>query len=242
MQRTALLRSPRQPRRSPLVVALALLAIFGFVAVPAQASPEDPAADEAQFVSLLNTTRAKAGLAPLTVDPELRSLSRGWAQHMADAGHISHASPISAGVTADWLKLGENVGTGGNVTVVMNAFIASPGHYANIMDPEFTKVGVGLVWLGNALYTTHRFMKLAPAAAPDPVPAPTAAPGTPPARDSGEQAAPAPNVPATVAAKRVSPTSATSASTTTTAGPPTPPPARASRVAAVLAALRAAPR
>ena len=218
---------------------MASLALFGLVAGPVQASPEDPAADEVQFVSLLNATRAKGGLPPLTVDPELRSLARDWARHMADAGHISHANPISAGVTADWLKLGENVGTGGNVTVVMNAFVASPGHYANIMDPEFTKVGVGLVWLGNALYTTHRFMKLAPAAAPAPTPA-TPESAAPPAAGAPEAAA-RPPAPSPFAAKRSAPTGAPPPTTTTTSTPAlSPPPARASRVASVLAALRGA--
>ena len=219
------------------------MALFGLVAGPVQASPEDPAADEVQFVSLLNATRAKGGLPPLTVDPELRSLARDWARRMADAGHISHASPISAGVTADWLKLGENVGTGGNVTVVMNAFVASPGHFANIMDPEFTKVGVGLVWLGNALYTTHRFMKLAPATAPAPAPAPPPAPpesATPPA-SSAPEAGTRPPAPTPAAAKRSAPSGAPP--TTTTSAPAlSPPPARATRVASVLAALRGAPR
>ena len=213
---------------------MASLALFGLVAGPVQASPEDPAADEVQFVSLLNATRAKGGLPPLTVDPELRSLARDWARHMADAGHISHANPISAGVTADWLKLGENVGTGGTVTVVMNAFVASPGHYANIMDPEFTKVGVGLVWLGNALYTTHRFMKLAPAAAPA-----TPESAAPPAAGAPEAAA-RPPAPSPLAAKRSAPTGAPPPTTTTSTPALSPPPARASRVASVLAALRGA--
>ena len=50
--------------------------------------------------------------------------------------YICHASPISEGMTQDWAKLGENVGTGPDVGSVMDAFIASPGHYANIVDPN----------------------------------------------------------------------------------------------------------
>lgn len=221
------------------LLAVALLACLGLVANPAQASPADPSADEAQFVALLNQTRARGGLPPLAVDAELTSLARGWAQHQADAGHISHANPISAGVTADWLKLGENVGTGGNVQVVMDAFIASPGHYANIMDPEFTKVGVGVVWVGNALYTTHRFMKLAAPAPAEPDPAPeAAAPAEPePPVAAARQADPTPPPTTTPPAPR------TPVTTTTAAPVPTvPPPAPATRVATVLAALTTADR
>lgn len=227
------------------LLGIALLALLGLVAAPAHASADNPAADEAQFVALLNQTRAKGGLAPLTVDPELTALARQWAQHQADDGHISHANPISAGVTADWLKLGENVGTGGNVTAVMNAFIASPGHYANIMDPEFTKVGVGVVWVGNALYTTHRFMKLAPVATPDPTPAPAEDAAPAPAEPDP---APAPEPAPPVAAARVAPTPTTTAApratvpTTTAPAPLVAPPAARTRVATVLAALTAAGR
>ncbi len=229
----------RLPRFVAALLAVCVLALLGLAATPVQASPSDPAADEAQFISLLNATRAKGGVAPLTVDPELRALARGWTQQMADAGKISHAKPISAGVTADWLKLGENVGTGGNVTVVMNAFIASPGHFENIMDPEFTRVGVGVIWVGNALYTTHRFEKLADQPPAEP---PSAAPAaTPPAAASAgapEQAAP-PTTRPFVPKQVHTPTSAV-VTTTTAPPPPPPPPASAARVATVLGALRAA--
>ncbi len=224
------------------------------VAGPVQATPENPAGDENAFVASLNATRAKGGLAPLVVDVELRSLARDWAEQMAAAGRISHASPISAGVTADWLKLGENVGTGGNVTVIMNAFIASPGHYANIMDPEFTRVGVGVVWVGNALYTTHRFMKVAgEAAAPPPQQDPPPAVTQPPAPEP-PVAEPAPETPRPTSPKGNAPTTTAPKATgggvgaarqdgspaTTTTLAPAPPSAKASRVASVLAALRGA--
>jgi uncharacterized protein YkwD len=241
----------RSPRLLAVAVVVALLTLFATVASPVQATPEDPAGDESAFVASLNATRATAGGAPLTVDSELQSLARGWAEQMAAAGHISHANPISAGVTADWLKLGENVGTGGNVTVIMNAFIASPGHYANIMDPEFTRVGVGVVWVGNALYTVHRFMKVSgesasgPAQSPPPATDPPAAPEPTAAPDT---TAPKNTAPPSTSPKGTGGTGVGAARqsgappTTTTAAPPppTPPPAKASRVASVLAALRGA--
>lgn len=162
--------------------------------------------DEGTFVSGVNQARAAKGLPALTVDTQLISLARGWSNKMnagvcGEGNNICHASPISAGVTHDWAKLGENVGTGPDVKSVMDAFIASPGHYANIIDPAFTHVGIGVVWDGARLYVTQRFMKLQPAAtttttaapptttipvtqlgtdapAPAPAPAPAAAPAT----------------------------------------------------------------
>ncbi len=225
-----------RPSRWLVVATVALLAAAGPAAAPAQATADNPAADENAFVAALNATRAGGGLPPLQVDGELRALARDWAQHQADAGTISHANPISAGVTADWRKLGENVGMGGSVPSIMNAFIKSPGHYANIMDPEFTRVGVGVVWVGNTLFTTHRFMKVAgesatPEPAPQPAPEPEPAPKAPPTTDptaKAPSAAPAPRPTPTVAPVEPPP-------------PPPPPPANPARVASVLALLRSVP-
>lgn len=152
-----------------LALALALLApLVGGSA--ADASSDD---DEARFVALLNETRSAAGLPPLEVHAELTELARGWTDEMRSAGGISHADPISAGLDAPWLKLGENVGTGPSVDAVMDAFIDSPGHYANIVDPAFTHVGVAVVWDGERMYTTHRFMTLQPARPDAPAAPPT---------------------------------------------------------------------
>ena len=157
-------------RSAPLVLFALVASLLFTVAARADASGDNPSADEAQFVALLNQTRASVGVAPLIVDAQLTTLARQHAQTMADAGKIFHANPISAGVTAPWIKLGENVGTGPSVPPVMNAFIASPAHYANIVDPAFTYVGVGVVWVGNQMFTTHRFMQLSSSAAPRPPP------------------------------------------------------------------------
>jgi hypothetical protein len=166
-----------------LALALALLVpIAGGSA--ADASSGD---DEARFVALLNETRADAGLPPLEVHAELTELARAWTGEMRAAGGISHADPISAGLDAPWLKLGENVGTGPDVEAVMDAFIDSPGHYANIIDPAFTHVGVAVLWDGERLYTTHRFMTLQPAQPDAPV-APSTIPAATPA------SAPAPSL------------------------------------------------
>lgn len=161
-----------------LLCALAAISLAVFVPTVSPAAPAGAqAAEEGAFVASLNDTRARAGLPALVVHDELTALSRSWAQTMATAGEIFHADPISAGLGAPWLKLGENVGVGPTVGDLMQAFEASPGHYANIVDPEFTHVGVGVVWVGNRMFTTHRFMKMdnAPASPP-----PTTQPPAPP--------------------------------------------------------------
>jgi hypothetical protein len=221
-----------RPFRALFAVAALLVALVP--AAHAGASAENPAADEAQFVSLLNSTRAAHGLPPLEVDGELTGLARDWAAHQAEVGKISHASPISAGVTADWVKLGENVGTGGSVKPIMDAFIASAPHLANILDPKFTRVGVGVVWNGNALYTTHRFMALADAPTPEPAPEPAPAP---------VNAAPAYTAPAYTGPVNTQPAYTGPAAPPTTTAPPLPafpPAATAGRTTALLTILHTA--
>jgi len=217
------------------LVLIALIASF-FVAVAgkAEASGDNPGADEAEFVAALNQARAAVGVAPLTVNAQLTSLARQHAQEMADAGHIYHASPISAGVTAPWVKLGENVGTGPSVPPIMNAFINSPAHYANIVDPAFTYVGVGVVWVGNQMYTTHRFMQVSGSPAPPTTvaPAPPVTDPAPPATNPVNTAPAAPPPPP--------PTTRPAVVTPAAAPPFTPPAATPERVSALLIALRAA--
>lgn len=135
---------------------MAIGAIVGF-GEPAGAQ----AAEEEAFFESLNETRVELGLSELKLNTELTNLSRDWAAEMADEGEIFHANPISANMTSDWLKLGENVGVGPQVDALMAAFIDSPTHYQNIIDPEFTHVGVGVVWEDDLMFTTHRFMKTA---------------------------------------------------------------------------------
>ena len=57
-----------------------------------------------------------------------------------------------------WSTAGENVGYGGSSGAIMNAFAGSPGHYANIVNGNFTHIGVGTyVDANGTLWTTHLF-------------------------------------------------------------------------------------
>ena len=64
---------------------------------------------------------------------------------MIAAGAISHDPNLAAAiasVSSNWRKGGENVGMGGTVDSLFDTFVASPGHYANLVDPQYTRVGV----------------------------------------------------------------------------------------------------
>ena len=117
--------------------------------------------ESAAFVDAINQLRVSKGLNTLTVDSNLTSVANDWAVQMAENDGISHRLDLRAGITALWKTIGENVGVGPDVNALMNAFIASPGHYKNLVDPRFTHIGVGSVRTpGGLLYTAHEFMAL----------------------------------------------------------------------------------
>jgi len=222
-----------------LILALALPALY-----PATAHA-DTAADEATFVTKINELRAGKGLAPLQVNANLTAKARAWSAGMAAAGRIWH-STLSDGVTADWKKLGENVGMGGSVDGLHRAFVNSPHHYDNLVDPAFGHVGIGIVVNGNTIYVTEVFMQLMPVKAPPVISLPTT-PITVPqlvtAPTTAKPPAPKPAAkPAVAPVKPAAPRPTTTTTTTTTAPLPVAAPPVEQPAAPVTAAPVDAPR
>lgn len=117
-------------------------------------------ATEADFLAQINSTRSSNGLGPLTVDGGLRSHARNHTQDMMDANQIYHSTSaeLKAAAGSGWSKLGENVGRGGTVSSLHQAFMNSPGHRANILG-EYNYVGIGTGTKDGVLYVTVVFMQ-----------------------------------------------------------------------------------
>jgi uncharacterized protein YkwD len=124
------------------ISTMASLVAIGLL--PLTPAGADNASDEASFVAQINNLRAAKGVPALSVDAGLTAKARAWAQTMADQHTIWH-SHLSDGITADWRKLGENVGMGGSVDGLRVAFVNSPHHYENLVDPAFNTIGLGVV-------------------------------------------------------------------------------------------------
>lgn len=112
-----------------------------------------PAGPYAQQVAdLVNAERAKAGCGPLSVDAKLTAAAQSHSEDMANRGYFDHASP--EGHHADhrieaagyrWSAWGENIARGQkDPAAVMNAWMNSPGHRANILNCSFKQIGVGV--------------------------------------------------------------------------------------------------
>jgi hypothetical protein len=218
--------------RRVVVLVCALLALtVGLVAAPVPAGAQtDPGATEAEFVADINALRASKGLPKLTVHPELVGIARDWAAQMAKVDQISHNPRLAQLVQADWQKLGENVGVGMTEDKLHQAFIDSPAHYKNLVDPDFRYIGVGVV-IGRdgAIFTAHQFMQLRPAAA--------AAAEAPPA--TAKPAARAKSAPATTAPPAPEPEEQVAPPPPDPAPEPKPVPAASARLVLVLEQLRA---
>ncbi|MBV8159888.1 MAG: CAP domain-containing protein, partial [Acidimicrobiia bacterium] len=134
-----------------LVLGIALLApvVSTALAAPAHA---DPGSEEAQFMVLTNQLRLQHGLNALASNGTLVGIARSWSANMAAAGGISHNMNLPNVVTLPWQKLGENVGVGGTVDAIQTAFINSPHHYENLVDPVWNYIGIGVVDSGGRIW------------------------------------------------------------------------------------------
>ena len=200
-----------------LLVMLAAFAATGLV--PMASAHADTLSEESSFVAKINSLRTSKGLDPLTVDAGITGKARAWAQTMADKNMIWH-STLSDGVTADWQKLGENVGMGGSVDGLHVAFVNSPLHYANLVDPTFRSVGIGVVHSDTGILFVSQVFMLARSAAS--VPAPVAQPVTTPVVLAAVAIAPTAKATAVQPTKLVAAKPLAAPSTTTTTTQPVP--------------------
>ena len=112
---------------------------------------------EQEVVELTNVEREKNGLEPLKADKELSRVAREKSNNMAEVGYFDHNSPTygspfdmmqSYGI--DYRTAGENIAKGQQTPEeVVNAWMNSSGHRANILNGDFTHIGVGYVEQGN---------------------------------------------------------------------------------------------
>ncbi|WP_086729148.1 CAP domain-containing protein [Streptomyces carpinensis] len=109
------------------------------------------AAAEAEVLSLVNQERAKVGCSPVTANTALTSLAENLSKAMADEDFFDHTDPSGASPWDRAARLGitslggENIARGqADAAAVMDAWMNSPGHRANILNCDFNTLGVGV--------------------------------------------------------------------------------------------------
>jgi uncharacterized protein YkwD len=108
--------------------------------------------DEQTMLAQLNQSRLEHGLAPLKADPALRLLAVAHSEEMLKLGYFSHVSPSSGSPTdrakaagIAYTTFGENIAYAPTIDVAERGLMRSESHRANILLPEFTRIGIGVI-------------------------------------------------------------------------------------------------
>ena len=119
---------------------------FKVMAPPARADLE------VNMLRLVNSERIKAGLNILKPDPELTKVARIHSVDMFQRGYFSHVSLDGKGPFdrmrdhgVEFTNAGENLALAPTLDIAHNGLMHSPGHRANILRPEFGRLGIGIV-------------------------------------------------------------------------------------------------
>jgi len=121
-----------------------------------------------EVLKIVNQERSKIGLKALTLSGELTNVATIKAQDMADNGYFDHTSP-NYGSPFEMMKhfgiqyrsAGENIAAGQkNAQEVMNSWMNSSGHRANILNSDYEQIGIGYVTGGQyGTYWVQMFKK-----------------------------------------------------------------------------------
>jgi uncharacterized protein YkwD/uncharacterized membrane protein required for colicin V production len=111
----------------------------------------EPQTEEA-MLELVNKERTSRGLVPLVMDEKLREVARAHADDMFKRGYFAHNTPEgvdpfarmqAAGIVFG--TAGENLALAPELNIAHEGLMNSPGHRANILNPSFRKVGIGVL-------------------------------------------------------------------------------------------------
>ena len=143
MTMTVAIEELRSTRVRALVVGLILA--LSVVVLPGRADA-GPAEDAGTAAWLVNQSRTEYGLHRLMPDRELQVLANRQANRMAANGYIYHSGNLGGQLSWGWQAWAENVGYGPSVYWIHDAFMNSGYHSANILDPSYNYVGVGVAY------------------------------------------------------------------------------------------------
>jgi uncharacterized protein YkwD len=147
------------------VIGIATAALFaglspvtGATAATSQGGCWDVKGAERGFAKRINDVRGKTQRGMLRLDPELSRTARLHSREMAKQDKLYHTpnQKLSKRVT-NWTILGENVGVGGDVQSLHDAFMASPAHADNVLYDSFRHMGVGVIKDGSKMWVTVIF-------------------------------------------------------------------------------------
>ncbi|MEJ7582567.1 MAG: CAP domain-containing protein [Acidimicrobiales bacterium] len=105
----------------------------------------------------MNWDRGLNGRRVLPAHDALVTKAQAWAEKMARDNRLSHSN-LAAGVPSCWRGLAENVGYGGSIVSVEEAYMSSAPHRANILNTAWEHAAVGVARNGSRVFTVQVFM------------------------------------------------------------------------------------
>lgn len=134
---------------------------------PATTAAQANAAIAQEILRLVNVERQRVNAPPLVLNDKLTTAAQRHAQDMATSRRMSHTgsdgSTMRSRIDAtqyNWSTIGENVAMGQpTAAAVMAAWMNSPGHRQNILNPAFTELGVGYATGANRPYWAQVFAR-----------------------------------------------------------------------------------
>jgi len=107
---------------------------------------------EAKMLDMVNKERAREGLKPLRADPEMAEVARAHSRDMFARGYFAHVNPDGKdpfdrirAARVRFRAAGENLALAQTLTIAHNGLMNSPGHRANILQPSFGRLGIGIL-------------------------------------------------------------------------------------------------
>jgi uncharacterized protein YkwD len=146
-------------------LVLGATAVDAYAETSADAGAKTSAADasaktsrRAQMFELINAERQDRGIAALDASARVRRYSHHHSRVMAHRGYLFHTASLAKQLKGiHWSIAGENVGSGGDVDVLFDAFMDSAPHRKNILRASFRRVGIGIVERDGSLWVTMVF-------------------------------------------------------------------------------------
>jgi uncharacterized protein YkwD len=134
--------------------------LVGSIAAASPASAATiPSAAEKRMVYLINKARLAAHEPTLQYAAALSGLARTHSALMATRRTIFHTYNLGSVLgNFSWSLAGENVGMGGSMDLLHQAFMLSPAHRRNNLERRFHRIGVGVVWKNGVAFITVDFL------------------------------------------------------------------------------------
>lgn len=156
---------------TPCVIGLTMMP--GLTVLPQERERTPQPAKAEQLYAMANESRAQAGLRRLAWDPALADAAMKHCMRMAAEGPISHRyggepdlSERAGTAGAHFSLIEENIAVGSYPAKIHQSWLDSPGHRANLLNPEIDRIGVAVVAAQGVLFAVTDFARGVPVLAP----------------------------------------------------------------------------